>query len=299
MSLAARYGLGLLVAVRPESLDALPALLAASAHHGVRITVWPMLDDAHGRWLGVRTVDTFGAFLDEVLARCPAGSIDAVAFDLEPPIGLVSRVLSSTRAASLTPRDARSPGFTVGRDAIASLVARVHDRGLDAVAAAVPMTLFDGPAARWQRALGTPVDGLAWDHVTAMAYSTMFEGWSVRTVERPLALAVVAACARAARERHGARADLSLGAIDTGALGDEPVYRSPAELADDVAVAHACGVDDLTLFDYAGALRRGRPEAWLDAFTAPPRAIEVPTTWRASAVVRSFEAFGGAWPARR
>ena len=52
-----------------------------------------------------------------------------------------------------------------------------------------------------------------------------------------------------------------------GALGDEPRYRDPSELAVDVAVARAGGVETLNLFDLGGVLRRGPAEAWLEALT--------------------------------
>jgi hypothetical protein len=73
-------------------------------------------------------------------------------------------------------------------------------------------------------------------------------------------------CARRARTRWGARAGLSLGAVGTGAFGDEPVLRSPAELARDVAIARAAGIQELSLFELGGVLRRAPAEPWLEAF---------------------------------
>jgi hypothetical protein len=79
---------------------------------------------------------------------------------------------------------------------------------------------------------------------------------------------------RAAASRFGPAAGVSLGAIGAGAFGDEPIYRSPEELADDVSIARAAGVDDLTLFDLGGAVARGL-EDWLDVFvhTEPARSL--------------------------
>jgi hypothetical protein len=59
---------------------------------------------------------------------------------------------------------------------------------------------------------------------------------------------------------------MSLGCVGTGALVDEPVYRDPSELAEDVAIARAGGCHDLSLFDLGGVLHREPAEAWLEAF---------------------------------
>jgi hypothetical protein len=86
--------------------------------------------------------------------------------------------------------------------------------------------------------------------------------------------------------------------VGTGAFGDEPTYRSPAELADDVAVARGAGVDDLALFDLGGVLRRPPAEAWLEAFTAIDAGAPPPgpmLTGRARAVVAAARAAGVAF----
>jgi hypothetical protein len=285
MGLVARYNLELLAAVRPSDLDALPGLVAAARDHGVRLGLWPMLSDADGRWVSAATVDRFDAFVRRVLDRCGPHAPAEVAFDLEPPFGVVSRWLSRTGDAS-GPR-LRRASLAVARDALAATIACVRDRGAAPTAAVVPMVLFDAPRGRrgpWQRALGTPVDGLPWAHVSVMAYTTMFEGWSLGAMRRGDAVGLLAHCCERARARYGDAAGVSLGAVDTGALGDEPVYRSPSELARDVAVATACGVHDLTLFDLAGALRRGPAEAWLEAFTAPAARAPVAQSARARLV---------------
>lgn len=115
--------------------------------------------------------------------------------------------------------------------------------------------------------MGTPVDGIPWDHATAMLYTSILEGWSRGALHRDDAVSLLAGGCRAARARWGAAAGASLGAVGTGALGDEPVYRSAGELAEDVAVARACGIDDLALFDLGGVLARPPVAPWLDAFT--------------------------------
>ena len=137
-------------------------------------------------------------------------------------------------------------------------------------AAVLPFVLFDPSDGRLrpvQRALAAPVDALPWDHVSVMLYTSMIEGWSRGLIPRPRALDLLARGAVASRRRFGAAAGVSVGVVDVGALGNEPRYRDPAELAVDVAVSLANGVHTINLFDLGGVLRRGPAEAWLEALS--------------------------------
>jgi hypothetical protein len=129
-----------------------------------------------------------------------------------------------------------------------------------------------------------------------MLYTSILEGWSHGLLRRADALALGAAGCAASRARFGAKAGASLGAVGPGAFGDEPVYRSPGELAEDVGAARAEGVDDLALFDLGGVLRRPPAEAWLEAFTTAP-ARPAPETRRAHAALLALQVTGGTWAA--
>src|SRR5262249_6112393 len=146
------------------------------------------------------------------------------------------------------------------------------------------------------RALGTPVDGVPWRVVNAMLYTSILEGWSRGAFGRRDARAFLGAACRAARARFGERAAASLGAVGPGALGDEPVYRSPAGLADAAASARAAGADALALFELAGVLGRPPAEAWLEAFVAPEPAADPPEmTLRARVALAAGRAAGAAF----
>jgi len=277
-------GIELLAAVRPPDLPAVPGLLARAGEAGVYVGLWPMLSDDAERWASAHNAEPFCAFAEAVVERAEGTpSLREIAVDLEPPFGLVSRLVSHTSSAALP----RSPfaRLAPARARFVRLVERLRGRGLAVSAAVLPMVLFErgGGAGGWQRLLATPVDGVPWSHVSVMAYTTLFEGWSLRALPRRSASSLLAECCRRAKDRFGDAAGISLGAIDTGAFGDEPTYRSPAELRDDVAVTRAEGVDDVTLFDLAGALRRPPAARWLDALDAQP-ARETPRSQRAAAL---------------
>lgn len=276
LRLLARYRLSVLVAVRPWTVAAFGEVVRACDAAGVEVAAWPMLDDREGRWASARNA---GAFVDLALRVADAAEVKELAIDLEPPIDDVRALLRDPSRARQLFRERQRPNeFQRAKDAYALLVSELRARDVRTLAAALPVALLDrdGGRARWQRLIGTPIDGPPFDHVSVMLYTSMIEGWSRGVFERRHARALLAAGCRATKRRFGARGGVSLGAVDTGAFGDEPVYRSPEELADDVAIARAMGIHDLALFDLAGVLARKPAEAWLDAFVSTDAATELP-----------------------
>jgi hypothetical protein len=271
--LAAR-GLDLCVAVTPERADAAAGIVRACRDAGVGVALWPMLDDADGRWASAGNALQFRDFTSALLSQLQsAGALpDELAIDLEPPIRRVRQLLrGDPRPLATRNRSSIEPFRT--------LLSEITSLGVHPIAAAVPMTAVgarSGPG--WERLLGTPVEGLAFDRVSVMAYSSLFEGYSRGFLDRADARVVLYRLAVGAAARFGSRASISLGCVGAGALGDESTYRSPGELADDVSLARAAGVDDLALFDLGGLLARAPLGPWLDAFCqAAPGEAPVPT----------------------
>ncbi|WP_437320613.1 hypothetical protein [Sorangium sp. So ce385] len=307
LALLRRYGLELAIAVRPQTAAGLPDLAAACADAGVGVAVWPMIADEDGRWASAGNAAAFGAFVARLLDALDARGLAAaeVAVDLEPPIQDVRRALDGGRGAIALVgggvRGARAGA--AGRDArwrdaqraYIELAGAIHGRGVATSAAVVPLVLADGPAGGWERILGTPVSTPPWGRVGAMLYTSLFEGYSRGALGRDDAVALLAWGCGAAARRFGPRAGASVGAVGRGALGDEPVYRSVAELREDVAVAVTAGVQDLALFDLGGVLARPPAEAWLEAFVAPPREPRLPrATLRARGAVAAAALVGRA-----
>ena len=269
----AMRGLGLRAAVRPWSLRHAGELVRACRDAGVHLALWPMLGDGDGRWASASNAELYCGFAERIASELGGARLlpDSIVFDLEPPIAAVRALLRAIPDPSVfqgrAPHAARRGGLAVGRLRAAGLV--VH-------AAAVALVAFDARA-RFQRVLGTPVDAPGFTRVDAMAYASLFEGYSRGLLARADALALVYAVARRVRARYGPRGALALGCVGPGALGDERAYRDTAELADDVAAVRAAGVDSLSLFDLGGVLERPPAGAWLDAFCEPARRVPAMT----------------------
>lgn len=267
LALLRRFGVELLVAVRPWDLAELPSLLAACADQGVAAAAWPMVEDRDGRWASARNAELFRDFT----LRVRDANAKEIAIDLEPPIDDVRALMSGVGGAARALRSGVTAAeFAKARGVYVAMADQLRAEGIATTAAVLPHALLDDGethdrGARWQRLAGTPVDGPAFDRYSVMLYTSMVEGWSRGLLDRADARAVLAGACRLTVERFGAAGGVSLGAVDTGAFGDEPIYRDVGELRDDVAIARACGVEEIALFDLAGVLARKPAEAWLAA----------------------------------
>ena len=252
-----------LVAVRPWDLDALAYVVDRCAACGLPFGVWPMLDDAEGRWANTDDMSRFVAFAREVRRVAPRAEL---VVDLEPPIAELRRAVRLGPLPFLHEALGRARRFAEARAELLLLVEEARADGVPTSAAVLPNVLFEPTALPLTQALlGTPSDGIPFDHVSVMLYPSILEGWSRGLLDRARTVHALGFLARATRRRFGARGGVSLGVVGPGALGNEPCYRDAAELAEDVAVTRAAGIDDLALFDVGGVLRRSG--AFLAAFT--------------------------------
>jgi hypothetical protein len=255
-----RRGIDLLLAVRPWQLDDVADVVRRFQASGVFVALWPMLADGDGRWASTATHVRFIAFTDELLARAPFA--DELVLDLEPPIAVLGRWKAGRPAWRSSPHP-----YALARSALIAAVGRW--RATHRITTAVMPLLVLELGGQWlQRALGTPTSGLAVARHSVMVYTSLLEGWSRGLVDRRRAEVILGACARLTRRRFGERAALSLGTVGPGAFGDEPSYRTVGELARDVAIARAAGIDELSLFELGGIVRRPPIEPWLDALCA-------------------------------
>lgn len=277
--LAPFTALELRLACLPDApIDELALTLRALDAHGVATALWPMLDHREGRWASAHNGAIFAQYTRRLIAELRARecAVRAVIVDIEPPIDVMQRWLHRARARfdarareSVDHRSVPAIDQRVQGDrALAALFDELTRQGVRVGAAMVPTDLLGAPVGRsveWL--LGLPNGDVPYEPASAMLYTSMFEGYSRGWISRARALALLRRGARAALARFGPRAEISLGLLGTGALGDEPTYRAIDELREDVSAVRIEGVERLALFDLRGLLQRPEPAAWLDALT--------------------------------
>lgn len=273
LALLKRYKLEIVLALRPWEVSDWQTSARVLRDAGVPFSLWPMLGDEEGRWASVHNAAAFVSFARSVLDALDDAKLlpNEVLLDLEPPFAY-ARALAVNKGGGFRFRDGFHGRMDAARrrsasGALAAFMSDVHARGISTASAVWPLVALD-PAREsgWQTFLGTPVDALCTSRVSVMMYSSILEGWSRRVLDRRDAVALLFAAAVRSRRRWETRSGMSLGCVGTGALVEEPVYRNPSELAEDVAYVRAAGCDDLSLFDLGGVLARPPAEAWLDAF---------------------------------
>lgn len=270
----AKAGVELAVAVPPVALGDVRELVARCAAAHLPLVLWPLLDDADGRWPSAHNVAAFDAHVGHLTSSLTPGTL---LLDLEPPIAW-------TRDA-VRWRYAPRPGKRARPNSLVATTQRLRESGWVVEAVVPPMLAY---GSRWGRWFGTPVEELACQRVESMAYTSLFEGYSRGMVDRDVARDLLA---RIARLQPRA---IALGVVGGGALGDERAYRDVGELREDVGIASALGVEQLSLYALDGMLLRGDVETWLQAFTQTEPSRQLPrATRRGALLVRIARALGG------
>lgn len=260
-----RAGIDLAVAVFPSQVPRLPALALRCRDMGVRLVVWPLLEDAHGRWASTTNAAEYEELLARIFRDVPAS---VLLLDLEPPIAVTRSWLD------LRPK--KKPTLVAPQKRTFGGLATWARREGWQVEAVVPPVIAYGE--KWESRLGTPVSELGCERVESMAYTSLFEGYGRGLIDRRVARDLLSRIA-------GRSNALSLGVVGGGALGDEQAYRSVDELIDDVGVARAAGVEQLSLYGLDGILERGPIEPWLNAFTRSEALQRMPQRTRRGALL--------------
>lgn len=281
------HELRLLLAVPPQAIEEVPLVVRACEVQGVEVGLWPLLNDAQGRWVNTQSLELFETQLQRLVASLQEQGLKPreIVFDLEPSFTETRALVQGRRRALRTPL--RRPADPAAASRLEGLVAGVREQGIEATAAIAPMLVWDAQANRtgWQRVMGTPIQGVPFDRYEVIVYSSLLEGYARGLLRREDAVGLVGDFCATARRHFGERASVSLGVVQVGALGDERPYRSVQELADDASVAQAAGLTQLSLHELAGVLMRPPAERWLGTFADAPTAQGFPApTWRGRAV---------------
>ena len=78
------------VAVMPHDVHRLPALALRCRDEDIRLAVWPLVGDEHGRWVNGHNRAPFEALIAQILRDVPASTM---LLDLEPPIDWTRRAV--------------------------------------------------------------------------------------------------------------------------------------------------------------------------------------------------------------
>lgn len=277
IALLEKYRVEPIVALPPvRQTEAMFAALAKLGARGIKLGLWPLLDDEDGYWPSLHNAEKFADRVAQLLPVLSERKIDVstMAFDLEPPLEVMRAFMNGglpqkARAMAAGLVDLVRVAQPKGAHVLPAIEAELKRRGIETFAAAMPTLILDlaSRSVFWERVFQTPLARADWSVVSPMLYSTLIaehlpskNAGTARDLVYQFSKMLVGAVGTE-------RASVSLGLVTTGKFGNEPYYDSPEALRLDVEAARAGGVDDLALFSLEGVLSRGAPEDWLEPFT--------------------------------
>ncbi len=291
VQLLRRFDVMLCLSVPHGALDdPLANVLRVYVEAGLGVALWLLLPKSIGYWPSERNADAFSAHLDAVFAWADRQHVRVpwIAVDLELPLPQALAYRDSHGLKQI---------FTTGHIALVNLNARrfaravtryraildkIHERGASALCAAHDSIVEDVHlgAPIVQDFLETPVADVAWDVVSTMIYNSMIVEQHRITPDDAHWMQYEVGCEL--KRAFGDRAGMSLGLTGVGVLGDEPHYAGPSQLASDIAVAKAAGIDDIAVFNLEGILHSPDPAAWFQVAIDTPPQVPRRTAWAAS-----------------
>lgn len=261
---------GVVLAVRPRQDVAFERAAGAAFEAGLHVGVWPMLDDGEGRWCNLGNAPTFAAYARQCTARLralgPPARASSLLLDAEPPFA-VMHALAERRVPDAW-RALRASRQQSERSAHATLDALVTETL--ALGITVQSAEFPWMVSPRSRAMREWMQVPCFDARVArgsMLYTSLLEGYSRGLVSRAAALGwLTRSFARAQASVRGPL-EAQLGAVGTGALGNEPVYRHAGELRQDLERVLAAGAKRVAVFELGGILSRHDTDEWLAVCT--------------------------------
>ncbi|MFC1888347.1 hypothetical protein ACFL4G_01185, partial [Thermodesulfobacteriota bacterium] len=240
---------------------------------GIELALWPLLPDEIGYWPNERNVDSFSAFVQEILdqVRTDGLRLPWIAIDMEPPIYQMDALKGTwgidrlRTLASLARANRNRPRFEAASDRYRSLLGVIHRAGAKTLVPVLPILSHEltRNGQGLQDLLETPITGIGWDVISLMIYNSMLVGYSGERISWTDARWYLYSTCREMRRALGTRASVSVGLLSPAKLGDEPYYEDPDELRPDVQAAVAAGIADIAVYSLEGILGKKDPEAWL------------------------------------
>ncbi|MDX9721295.1 MAG: hypothetical protein RBU37_11165 [Myxococcota bacterium] len=253
---------------KPSSFDDASALLTEAAQLGVdAIRLWPQLSREEGLFLNLDSAARFFDRLHAMLDAMPSSlrSRTALLFDLEPPIQRFSNGLNTLTSLNLSSKQTATLGLRRRLETVTERTPNATHVAAIFLAPSQPLQLL------YEHLMATPSEheGQAlFGELDAMAYGSLLayfmpRRWAMGALGarwvRRLAAQHYDRCARLQ-----ARGSMILGCISTGALGNEPCYAHPRELAMAARAAGSPWLARLGLFEVAGLFHapNGEPRDW-------------------------------------
>lgn len=250
--------------------ESLYELLSEARTQGVEVRPWLLLSPSDGYWANKWNYEAVRRHTRNFLSALDAHqvSVSWLILDVEPPAELNQEMMKYARQFNLIGlhhylvEKVKSASLEDAERAYSALLDEVHSRGIRLHAVTNPMVLDDVAQGRSsiQAALGLPIQGVAWDEVSFMAYRPEF----ARMVGE-CGSDIVYRYACDAVRYFGNRVRMDLGEVGTIGYPD-PVagFTLPEQLKQDLGAAYAGGIKDMAVYSLDGINQQGKLSDWMN-----------------------------------
>lgn len=257
-------------------------LLGRASCSGLEVRAWLTLPKKDGYWPNEKNAVLFSSTAIELARwiRASNWNINWIVVDMEPDFEMLNKLLSSlgsfdiATAVRILAENMDDEGYREAHGIYSDMVEELHSMGFKVMVTTFPM-LFDDLAdgdSTIQNLLNIPVDGIAWDQISIMAYTSIFESLLKTDVPEYLVYSYGADAVK----YYGDRAAIEIGMIaQIGMIAYEGIS-DPEVLKKQVGAAKAAGLKDIHAYSLDGILSFDNQEDFLEMFSAQePRKVDV------------------------
>jgi hypothetical protein len=274
-----RHGLSLYQNIRSTDIGDpdVAALLSFASCRGLEVRAWLTLPEDQGYWPNEKNADLFA---EKALAlaqwiRASGWAVDWIVVDMEPDLQMMEALMAMlgagdvAGAVDLLLGNLDPEAFSRAAGKFTELVDTLHALGFQVMVVTFPLVLddrIDGDATV-EDLLNTPVDGIPWDELSFMAYTTVFSQFLGGEVVTPY---LAYSYGLDAVKYYPDRGALDLGVIGhPGMTGGEGITDLEAFRAQ-VAAAKQAGLQRVHAYSLDGiVLEMPDPDLWFDALQTP------------------------------
>lgn len=251
------------------------AFLDQAACQGIEVRAWLTLPEEEGYWPNEKNA---GLFIEKALdlarwIRSSGWPIEWIVVDMEPDLQLMEALMEAAEegrwleAAMLILGNRDPESYAASVDAYTDMVKELHEMNFKVMVVTFPLVLDDlgDGDDNVQDLLNTPVDGIPWDEVSFMVYTTIF----TKFLGIPMEPYLVYSYGLDAVRHFGERAAVDLGVVGAGGMVEGEGIEEIQELRAQVGAARAAGLERIHVYSLEGILLLEDEEAWYGAFQAP------------------------------
>lgn len=257
-------------------------LLRNASCSGLEVRAWLTLPEKDGYWPNEKNAELFSSTAIELARWIRAGNwnINWIVVDMEPDLEMLNKLLASlgsfdiATAVRILVENSDDESYKKAHGIYSAMVEKLHTMGFKVMVTTFPMLLDDlaDGDSTIQNLLNIPVDGIAWDQISVMAYSTIFE--SILKTDVPEYL--VYSYGADAVKYYGDRAAIELGMIGQVGMISYEGISDPEVLKKQVGAAKAAGLKDIHAYSLDGIMSFDNRQDFLEMFEArDPRKVDV------------------------